>query len=377
MTRKAPLSTVVLLASAVSLAAQDLPSLVLKDGGIQFPDDTILSSAVASYQQVLVVAKSGGHFASIQAALDSITDASSDNRYLVWIAPGTYTERVTLKEHVYLRGSGSGLTTITSPGSAAPDTGTVVGAQGSGLRDLTVFATGAGENYAIAVYNLGVGTMHLRDVSAASASALVNFGVFNELSDPRMTDVFASGQAGLTNYGVYNRSGSSPQMTDVAASALGGGTSGEMSYAIYNENGSDPTIWGGSAACAYGGNCYGVFNLNARPSISGLSIVATLASTANYGVWNSDSSPGIRNVKISALGAGSVAVFNEGTSSPIIRHSVLVGGRSLEGGTPHVVYSQLVGPAAEDLSEGTCLGAYDGDFEPLDSRCAQGSAGTP
>ena len=59
-----------------------------------------------AYQNVVIVAKSGGDFTSIQAALDNITDAGSNNRYLVWVAPGTYTERVTMKPYVDIEGAG-------------------------------------------------------------------------------------------------------------------------------------------------------------------------------------------------------------------------------------------------------------------------------
>src|SRR5882672_11271321 len=46
------------------------------------------------YQNVIVVARSGGDFTSVQEALNSITDNSPTNRYLVWVAPGIYTETV-------------------------------------------------------------------------------------------------------------------------------------------------------------------------------------------------------------------------------------------------------------------------------------------
>lgn len=41
---------------------------------------------------VIIAAKGGGHFISVQAAINSITDASDSNRYLIWIGPGTYNE---------------------------------------------------------------------------------------------------------------------------------------------------------------------------------------------------------------------------------------------------------------------------------------------
>ena len=43
---------------------------------------------------IVKVAEFGPGYRSIQAALDSITDASEDNPYLVSVAPGVYEEQV-------------------------------------------------------------------------------------------------------------------------------------------------------------------------------------------------------------------------------------------------------------------------------------------
>ena len=59
------------------------------------------------YAQTVLVAKSGGDFTSVQAALGSITDASASKHYLVWVGPGTYNERVQMKPFVDIEGAGS------------------------------------------------------------------------------------------------------------------------------------------------------------------------------------------------------------------------------------------------------------------------------
>lgn len=69
---------------------------------------------------VVVVAKSGGDFTDLAAAVDSIADASETNRYLVKIMPGVYnTGEVNLKPFVSVEGSGTEATIITNGAIAA------------------------------------------------------------------------------------------------------------------------------------------------------------------------------------------------------------------------------------------------------------------
>jgi hypothetical protein len=64
------------------------------------------ASGGVSYQQVVTVAKSGGDYATIQGAIDSIGDATTTKRYVVRVMSGVYTEAVTLKDYVDVIGAG-------------------------------------------------------------------------------------------------------------------------------------------------------------------------------------------------------------------------------------------------------------------------------
>jgi hypothetical protein len=109
------------------------------------------------YENVIVVAKSGGDFVSVAAALNSISDASITNRYLVWVAPGIYTESalVDVPGYVHLQGSGPDITVVTSTrGGASPSNAaaTVELGENGRLSDLTVINSGSGP-LSLAVYS--------------------------------------------------------------------------------------------------------------------------------------------------------------------------------------------------------------------------------
>ena len=134
--------TPVLLLSLILFAALPAAGQLLVIGG------------GGKYQHIVRVAPSGAPFTSIQAAIDSITDESASNRYLVTVAPGTYAESVTMTDWISLRGSGQRGTIITAPGSNNTADATLHGANNSEISHLTVQNTGGGGyTYAKAVEN--------------------------------------------------------------------------------------------------------------------------------------------------------------------------------------------------------------------------------
>ena len=107
-------------------------------------------SSSSSLERVITVAASGADFASVVNAVDSITDASSTNRYLVQVGPGVFDEiaLVDLPAFVTLKGSGIDATVIRSARtSASSNSGAAVVqlANRAGILDLSIENTGASQ----------------------------------------------------------------------------------------------------------------------------------------------------------------------------------------------------------------------------------------
>lgn len=173
---------------------------------------------IAHYAQTVIVAKSGGDFTTIQAAVTSITDAGANKPYLVWVAPGVYSEMVTLKPHVHLQGAGREATLITSNvGNLAlpPSQATLILDSSTSVRDLSIENTGANaDNIAVLVLDDAVDVL-VADVTAWAQGAgadASNYGIFvsgpslGESAEVWLENVTARGENGGGTgycYGLY------------------------------------------------------------------------------------------------------------------------------------------------------------------------------
>jgi hypothetical protein len=190
----------------------------------------------ASYENVLVVAKSGGDYTSIAAALNATVGASADNRFLVWVAPGVYTESelARVRPYVHLRGAGPNATVLTSGRSAASP-----GEAAASLRledngrvsDITVRNTGTG-SYGIGIWSSDASRGALIDgivVESIGAGGLGHYAVYLNDSEPTIRDsrLRSSGATGFGTavnaaLGIINVSGGFPEPLVEGSVLIGG-----------------------------------------------------------------------------------------------------------------------------------------------------------
>jgi len=211
---------------------------------------------------VVHVGVSGGDFTSIQAALDSITDASLANLYLILVGPGTYHESITLKNFVMVRGYGRDFTILSAQGAGAVTA--VQGAPVSELSDLTInvasttggnatgiqsplllgerlLLTATSTGQATGVRVTGTDNVELHDCDVTASDGTVNTGVFVETPayfTAKRGSLRAQGfsNPASTNYGV-RRSFVSGYSTLILEDVAIAGVGGDSGFGVRSEKG--------------------------------------------------------------------------------------------------------------------------------------------
>jgi hypothetical protein len=269
------------------------------------------------YQNVVVVAKSGGDYASIQAAIDSITDATAGNAYLVWVAPGVYVEQVTMVPHVHLQGAGQEATVISSTATSGwpPTQATLVLTREASLRDLTVANDGAGlYNLALMATGDTTHTMVAGVTARAQGGGTNRYAICLSGSGARVTlqQVTALAEDGTYNAGLYNsggaaatlhggsftgrggswargidNTGSSTTLEATAVTALAEDGS-STNYSLHNSAGAAATLHGGSFTARGGGQAIGISSYSNGTTLEaeGITALGEDGSTENYGLYN-------------------------------------------------------------------------------------------
>lgn len=235
-------------------------------------------------QNVVTVSAKGGQFSDPAAAVNSITDASSSNRYLVLIGPGEYTltQPLVMKPYVDVKGSGRDTTMLKGAISSSfigSSSAIVVGSRHTWLSDLSIRNAGGGD-YSIGIFNSGAsyditridveawGSVKCQDLTCGNYAIYNSNGSSSRISDSRF---YGSGTYG---YGVYNNQ-SGPTLNRVQLEAwVDEGLNCCSAFGISSSNSSHPDIRYSNIS----GSSYGLQQIGGSVRVS-YSTIANLVDT--------------------------------------------------------------------------------------------------
>ena len=328
---------------------------------------------------LVVVAQAGGDFTSIQAAIDSITDAAADNPYTVFVAPGRYMESVTMQPYISLLGASQASTILSAPGCAAP-CGTVTAAANAELASLTIENTGGAGTAALGIYvPPGANTLiHDLTVQAQNGEQSSNALIYIDGASPVIYDVTLAAANNGPTHGILIVSDSAPSITRASILLTGSATTtcgicltgsesswiSDVHIDIQMAGGGNPTgvnlVGAATALTIYnteitisGGNiATGVYAGNSDLNLSSVAILVSGAST-NYGIRGLSSGPA-QTIQVDHC------VVNAATNtySGDVEYTALIGGSKLLGG-----------PVNKNGGTATCAGVYDEAYVFYSSGC--------
>lgn len=320
----------------------------------------VISAKGSPHAGVVVVAKDGGDYTSIQAAIDAVKgDASYKEPYLVWVAPGFYEGEVTMVPYVHLQGAGRGATLLScgvSGGTIPPNVATLILASNSSVRDMTVLHEGKGYANVAIMAASGTSESLLQNVDARSEGVGENnIGVLLTGSGTEVTldNVTALGEYGSGyNYGLHLTDGAMAMVQGGSFTARGGSsTRGILSHgstlemidaAALGEGGTvqnvgldltGGTAWlrGGTVTGLDGEDALGINVNNGTLGAEGTSALAETTGTNSYGLYNYQGTVTLAGGAITGRGASiacGIRNYAGGVSAMLETHDVIVLGDS-------------------------------------------------
>ena len=301
-----------------------------------------LFGTTSLYSHVIVVAKSGGDYTTLASALGSITDNSATSTYLIWVAPGIYSEsNVTMKPYVDIQGAGEDVTKITTVGSPAGQMiATLNGASNAELRYLTV-------------ENIG---------HNAFAVAMTNWGTSPHLSHVTLTSSTGTNET----IGMYSSNGASPTTDDVTILVTGAPGTGNLNVGVECVSCTNPVLnHADITVTALAGNyhSYPIY-VNYSGSLSVNNVNATVTGTTSdaTGIYSNDTSIYVQSSNIEAIANGGSNLGIYTATGSVVRvddskvkgssHTIYTGSST----TVHVGASHLSGGAMLATGPSKCAG---------------------
>ncbi len=370
-----------------------------------------LGGDVEPLENVITVAKKGGKFTNPMAALNSITNSSAANPYVIVMGPGTYdigTASMDLKPYVAIQGSGSKQTIIRSSALSATDQYAVSLVEGSSLAGLRIHqdADIGTDVYGVVASGLGY-SIHDTEIEATNVSSrAIGFAVVDDnepssgkISNTRFVvrDAFDQG-LGKIDFSVRDASlrvsNSTFDVLDsgTAIASLGFSTNSNFliqnsSISLHGESGNgvsntdgDDQHYQNVHIHSNATNARGLSGAGSgfRPNFENSTI--SLSGTGSVGVATNNGRPKIRNSTIHAQ-TGLTSTSNTSVFSPTfyIDNSVISATTAVlldTGFTLNVNFNASRLDANTKLDPGTgtinakCVSSSDQSYNPLQGDCS-------
>lgn len=274
--------------------------------GSNIANGTVTRGNLVPIAKQVIVASSGGDYTNVSAALAAISPSSS-NPYVIEVMPGTYTDNITMKSYVHLRGAGREVTTIQSSSSIS-DTMTISSLINVEISGLTISGGGQGNNNGI--------NMSLSSAITIHDNTFTNTG-YNGILDNNNSSTYIFGNIFTITH----------------------------SYGIYSENTTSSEIRDNTFSGVSGSGVSGMWVTGSVTSVVKNNIISGFG---NVGLYISNSSPTLINNKITGNGSGVLSDISfDSASTPNISfnvyNSITGGGRGL--GQYNVTSTGGVAPA--------------------------------